>query len=705
VRLTRRRTSLRRQLLVPSVGAVVVTAAALAGVGGWQVSGLSEEIQTDIQELDARTLRATGERVSDTVATQAEAVQERLTGNLAVTQDTLARAGGLTFGPAVAWQAKDQLTGEVTPVSLPSANLGSTWLGQVSDPATRVPGLDDAADLTGAAVTIFQRINPEGDMLRVATSVVNAEGRRAIGTYIPAVGPDGLPNKVVETLLAGQVFNGPAFVVDRTYVTTYAPLTDAAGQVVGAAFVGLPQSEVTADLRERLAAATVGETGEIVVYSSTPASLGAAVVPPEGAEAGAPLLEEVDADGEPYVQRILDTAAALPADGFATVDVDLPSGRSTVGVAAYAPYQWVITAWSAHADTAAATERVAAGGRALTRDMVVGGLVIAVLMALFVTTLVGGLVRRVTRLTAALRRVGEHDLSVSVTDDRADELGDMARALDGAVAGMRDAVGAMSTSARQVAETASALSGASEQLADGARRTTAEAAAAAGGAGTVSSDVHEVAAALEQLRAAADDVSATTSSVSSVAGEAVQRATTATETVSRLETSTRQIGDVLSVIGAIAAQTNLLALNATIEAARAGAAGAGFAVVAGEVKDLAQQTARATEEIAGTLSSVRTEAAAAGSAIAAITATIAQVDELQATIASAVVEQLATTTAVSGTLGTAAERTSAMAEGMDRVAEAIGGTASEVEAVRTAVRDLGSVARALDAGVSQFTLR
>ncbi len=115
------------------------------------------------------------------------------------------------------------------------------------------------------------------------------------------------------------------------------------------------------------------------------------------------------------------------------------------------------------------------------------------------------------------------------------------------------------------------------------------------------------------------------------------------ETIARLSTSSREIGDVVKLITSIAEQTNLLALNATIEAARAGDAGKGFAVVAGEVKELAQQTARATEEIVAKVNATQADAGAATSVIAQIADVIAQIDGLQATIAAAVEEQSATT--------------------------------------------------------------
>ena len=695
--------SLRTQLVAPGVCAVVATAALLSALGAWRGGTLTGHVQDQVEALAAHQLTDATTQAGATVAAQAAAVQADLDGDLRVVQDRLAALGAPGTGEPVTWTARNQVTKEERQVTLPRLQFGGTWLGQQSDPAVAVPGVDEAARLTGAAVTVFQRTGPEGDMLRVATTVVGTNGKRAVGTYIPATTAEGKPTPVIASLLAGKAFHGTATVVDRPYVTVYAPL-QVAGEVVGAVFVGVPQDELTADLRTRLAATSVGATGEIAVYSSTADRRGTAVVAPEGVAEGASLLEAPDASGEPYLPRILDAAAALPDDGVTTLRVDLPSGPQTVGVSRYAPYGWVVTAWAPVAESSAVSADVAAARRDMTRDMVVGGLLVAVLLGLGIALLAGRIVRRITAVTAALRRVAERDLTASVDDRAGDELGEMARALEAALAAVRQAVTAMADGARRVGGTAQRLSGASSELAETAALTSRQVGDAAGGAVQVSRGVQEVADAVQELRGAADEVSATAGSVSSVAGGAVELARAATGTVERLGSSSQQISDVLKAITAIAAQTNLLALNATIEAARAGEAGAGFAVVAHEVKELARQTAQATEEIAPTLSAVRAEAAAVREDIDRISATIAEIDALQTTIASAVVQQLATTTSVSGTLGDAAERSASIAGAVGSLAATADGTTAQVGTVRTAVDDLGRVAADLEAAVGQFRL-
>jgi methyl-accepting chemotaxis protein len=229
--LPHRVTSLRSQLVLPGVGAVVITAGLLSGLSALQVGHLSDGTAEDVRTLSQRQLRDAGQQVDATVATQAAAVQEQLDGDLRVTLDELAGLGTATTGAPATWAATNQTTKEKIGVTLPRLLFGSTWLGQQADPAAAVPGIDDAARLTGAAVTVFQRMDDRGDMLRVATTVVNAKGARAIGTFIPAASDTGAANPVVASLLAGKTFHGTATVVDQQYVTVYEPLVrDGAGR-------------------------------------------------------------------------------------------------------------------------------------------------------------------------------------------------------------------------------------------------------------------------------------------------------------------------------------------------------------------------------------------------------------------------------------------------------------------------------------------
>jgi methyl-accepting chemotaxis protein len=244
--------------------------------------------------------------------------------------------------------------------------------------------------------------------------------------------------------------------------------------------------------------------------------------------------------------------------------------------------------------------------------------------------------------------------------------------------------------------------GASVQLAevaDGASTRTASAAAASNEA---SSNVRDIASAAEELAASVSEIDRQVAQSSAVAAKAVGEAERTNTEIKALDEAAKRIGDVVKLITAIAEQTNLLALNATIEAARAGEAGRGFAVVASEVKALAGQTAKATEEISTQISGMQQATVRSVDAIAAIQRTIREVGEITATIAAAVSEQGVATQEIARSAETASKRTVETASEVTRVSEATGATRKEAAGVKAVADSLGSVAHRIRSQVESF---
>ena len=263
--------------------------------------------------------------------------------------------------------------------------------------------------------------------------------------------------------------------------------------------------------------------------------------------------------------------------------------------------------------------------------------------------------RQVASLLENVHQAESGNLTTRIDVIGNDSLGQVGQGLQRLLHSLSGAFREIGANTYTLAEAASELALTSRELGEDAAETSQRVERVVGSAGSINIGVQSTAAATEQMNAAIREVSRCASEAVKVGQDAVALASQANATVQQLGTSSTGIGDVLKVITSIAEQTNLLALNATIEAARAGDAGKGFAVVANEVKELAKETARATDEISTRIAAIQADASNAGSVIAQITDIIAQIDNYQTTVAAAVEEQTATTREISENVNTSAQ--------------------------------------------------
>ncbi|WP_337060847.1 methyl-accepting chemotaxis protein [Kineococcus sp. G2] len=285
-----------------------------------------------------------------------------------------------------------------------------------------------------------------------------------------------------------------------------------------------------------------------------------------------------------------------------------------------------------------------------------------------------------------------------------DEVGRLAGAVDTTMDTLTATMRRIGGASQSLAASSEELSAVATQLSSGATQTGGQSQVVSAATEEISASIGTVAAAGEQMTAAIREISTSTAQASEVASAAVTNAGEASAILERLSASSREIGDVVKLITSIAEQTNLLALNATIEAARAGEMGKGFAVVAGEVKELAQQTARATEEITGRVSATQADASAAAGAIGQITEVIARIDALQATIAAAVEEQSATTSEMVRNVAEVSTGSREIAVNISGIAAAAEQTTAGAGQTATTAGEVSRAAAELNDLVATFTL-
>ncbi len=301
-----------------------------------------------------------------------------------------------------------------------------------------------------------------------------------------------------------------------------------------------------------------------------------------------------------------------------------------------------------------------------------------------------------------LQALANRDLTHRMDFKSESEIGEISAAVDQAADGMLAAVRSIRASATELNRAADRQTDVSCQMSTTAEQTSQQAQRASIVAEQVSQNTQAVSLSMNELSTAIREIANNTQQAARVATDAVQLAATTNTTVTKLGQSSAEIGEVIKVITSIAEQTNLLSLNATIEAARAGEAGKGFAVVANAVKELAKQTAHATETIRRKIDVTQNDIRESVSAINRISSTIQQINDFQNSIAGAVEEQTVVTRDISRNVADAAKGTSEIAGNIVQVARAAEGTAAGAAATRAAAHDATRLAAQLNELVSQF---
>ena len=692
-----------------------------------------------------------------------EALELKIRAHLNVARDLMERSGRIYQSQEmVNWNAINQFTQASQSLSLPKAMMGTTWLGQNYEPSVTSPVVDHTEKLVGGACTFFQRMNETGDMLRVCSNVIK-DGKRAIGTYVPATNPDGKPNPVVSALMRRETYIDRAFVIDKWYITAYEALTDANGKVIGAISVGIPQESVTS-LRQGIMDIVVGKTGYVYIIGAQGNEKGDYIISAGGERDGENIWDAKDSDGNLFIQEIIGKALGLNHEAGKEIPVDFErypwknvgedkARMKITAIAYFAPWDWVIGAGAYEEDYADAKAEMQ-GALQMVLDavgiMITYGVVTAVVLILLFAIVAFFLAKKIStplvKATDMLKDIseGEGDLTKRLEVVSKDEVGLMAtyfnvfiEKLQGIIGDVAANAGNLAAASEELTATAATMAAGAEEMtnqSNTAAAATEEASAniktmAAGveevsaNANTVAtaseqvsanlstvgaaveemsanmnsiassteqmtSSVNTVATAIEEMSASLNEVSQNSGKAAQVASKAAQTAESTSKHVDELGHSAQEISQVVDLITGIAAQTNLLALNATIEAASAGEAGKGFAVVANEVKELAKQTAGATEEIRSQVEGMQSNTQEAISAIREITEVINEINSISANIAAAVEQQTATTNEISRSIGDVA---SGGQEVSRNVQEAATGANEISQNVQEAVRGVSEI--------------
>ena len=376
------------KITVFCAGSLLLTAVVFVVTAIWQGQQFGTQVQAEVSNLVDADMNHITRGAFSLVKSQDEALRSRVDRALIVADDQFRITGSVRMGGSpVAWNAVNQLTKKARPLQLPRMMIGSRWLGINSSMRRETPLVDKISRLTGGTVTVFQRINAAGDILRVATNVQTQAGKRAIGTYIPAVNPDGSSNPILTKVLRGDTYFGNAFVVNAWYVSAYKPIKNAKGEVVGVLFVGYQQQSLPT-LRQAILKTRVGQTGSLSVLGVAGSIQGKYLISKDDGREGENAWSEKDADGRFLTREIVQQARALQpgqitSARFRVLKPGAPPEWKVYRIAFYAPWNWALVTCVSEREFSAFNRRLNAGQNHMIRLFVAEALVMAFACGIF----------------------------------------------------------------------------------------------------------------------------------------------------------------------------------------------------------------------------------------------------------------------------------------------------------------------------------
>lgn len=476
--------------------------------------------------------------------------------------------------------------------------------------------VDRFTGVTGAVATVFVRQGE--DFVRIATSIRKENGERAVGT------PLGASHPALASLLRGESFTGKARLFGRDYMARYIPQQDKTGQIVGVLFVGLDFTTELVALKEKLKSVRFGHSGYIFAVDAGK-DAGTFTIHPN--LEGKNLLDARDPDGKAYIQEIVQQKNGQLEYQFINPTLNDKTPQAKIAIFAHYPkWDWVIAS-SCYLD------ELSEEAWAVHIRLFFAGLLLSAIMALVTSrSLLVWVTRPLNKAVQSMQEIAQGNLSTRIPRYKSnDEVGQLLNATRRMAESMAEALADIQNASHRLTDSAHQLSQASQHVATQSSQQSEAAASMAASIEEMEASIRHVRDCATDARDLAQHAGTSSAEGAGIIDQAVrsiaQIAATVREasgSVSRLGQESAAIAEIVSTIKGIADQTNLLALNAAIEAARAGEAGRGFAVVADEVKKLAQSTSASTQEIEGMISKIL---AGTQSAVSSIETGVEQVEQ------------------------------------------------------------------------------
>ncbi len=587
---------------------------------------IASRAEIELDKLTDLNIRQITNDVYGILETANDIIKSKLEVSLNILEERIKDEGRLNLSnEQIQWNAINQFskTKEQEKISLPKMLIGNKWFGQIPDFNVKMLIVDANSEITSSTTTIFQRINAKGDMLRIATSVPNSEGKRAIGTFIPAIEPDGTKNHVIATVLEGNTFWGSAFVVNDWYMTAYKPYYNAKGDIIGMIYVG-EKLIATEALKRTMKNIKVGKSGYVFAFGSKEPYKGRYIISKNGERDGEDIWESTDATGRKFVQDIYNKSLKLNGSDIYIETYDWQNHNETksrqklASISYFKPWGWIIGTTIYEDEFHETQKQLENEIVSLMNNLIYAGLIVIVVVVFVSFWYSDRIAKPLIVINKVAKLISEGDLynaeSIiskfsnqylknykSNTKDESKQLFlsfvNMSENLKRLISQVQKSGIQVTTSATQISASARQLEATVAEQASSTKEVTATSKEIANSAHNFSLAITSVQSKVTNTSYKVEIGRENLIEMDKVIRDLVKSTASITTKLSVINDKANKISTVITTINKISDQTNLLSLNAAIEAEKAGEFGKGFSVVAREISRLAEQTAISTKDI------------------------------------------------------------------------------------------------------------
>lgn len=622
------RVPLRNKIIALAITAAVLPVLVTIAVTLNQERQVAHTIADEIDKLAHETITHVALDLYNLCDTTNAFVQDDVIQAAKAARRLVSNAGGFALGRSRELTIHHDYTDEEKTVHLPMLTLGGQPIRPTDDPDQSVPLVDMVRDMTGVPCTIYQRVDEKGDMLRIASSVLTKDGSRGgmLG-YLPFVNVDGAEHSVLKKIINGQEYLGFNQAQGRNWMVNYLPIRGSDGQTIGMIGLGVIVDEINT-LKETVAATRVGKSGYVWAVQGTGPNAGRYIISPNRGRDGENVLNLKDANGQPLVRDIINKALqSTPGNIFYKRymwknPTDAEPRKKFAAYVYFKPWDWIIGVGAYEDDYDHVKQAVGGQLRGMLKAILAtsaGLLLLLVLAAFLIGNLLANPIRFISKVAGKVAKgdiagaqktleTYEPDSSLLMRRLRAlipkDETAELMASMHTMTSNLNSLLNQVRKSGIQVTAGTTEIAASARQLeqivsAEGVSIN--EASASTKEISMTSTELAREMAVLNQSTSNTAELAANSQAGLDEIRPTMNSLQSGTEGIanklSRISSKADDIGQIVMTITKVANQTNMLSLNAAIEAEKAGEYGQGFAVVAREIRRLADQTAVAALDI------------------------------------------------------------------------------------------------------------